>query len=67
MDCSILKAHLDMNRGDATAVDRLLPKQHRTRACNNPAPLNGGEQCAGGDEEFQECDVPCTIDGKTIY
>lgn len=33
----------------------------RIRACDNPAPQNGGDLCPGSDREQQECDsgVPC--------
>lgn len=33
-----------MVRGDEYAVRRVLPKQRRTRTCNNPAPINDGDQ-----------------------
>ncbi|KAH7729376.1 UNC-5 protein [Aphelenchoides avenae] len=63
VDCSLLKVQLNMVRGDVSAVERVMLKRRRTRSCNNPAPLNGGRACEGTDEEFQECDVPCSIDG----
>ena len=56
-----------MVRGDASSVERVMLKRRRTRSCNNPAPLNGGRACEGTDEEFQECDVPCSLDGKDCF
>lgn len=53
-----------MNLGDEQAIQRVLPSQRRTRACNNPAPLNGGSQCVGAEEEFRPCPHDCRIDGK---
>lgn len=53
-----------MVKGDALAVDRATPKQRRTRTCNNPAPLNGGENCKGLDEDFRLCEHDCTVNGK---
>ena len=37
----------------------------RERFCNNPAPLNGGDDCVGNAIEKRPCkaDVPCPIDG----
>ena len=37
----------------------------RHRACDNPVPMYGGEQCAGEKTETKKCDsgVPCPIDG----
>lgn len=52
-----------MVKGNSLAVDRATPKQMRTRTCNNPAPLNGGAECEGADEEYRNCHHPCTIDG----
>ncbi|XP_063684803.1 SCO-spondin-like [Bolinopsis microptera] len=38
--------------------------QTRSRDCNNPAPANGGEACAGKDVETQSCnDKLCSIPG----
>ena len=36
-------------------------KQSRTRECNSPAPLHGGNKCDGEAEETQVCNhnVPC--------
>ncbi|XP_030624999.1 complement component C6 [Chanos chanos] len=30
-------------------------KTHRTRACNNPEPINGGKPCQGPDKQEKEC------------
>ncbi|GFO05466.1 hemicentin-1 [Plakobranchus ocellatus] len=38
----------------------------RTRACDNPAPQNNGEDCPGDSSQSQSCDMtgtPCPIDG----
>ena len=32
-------------------------QQSRTRACDDPAPLNGGETCPGDDTEERECNT----------
>ncbi|XP_032221484.2 adhesion G protein-coupled receptor B2 isoform X2 [Nematostella vectensis] len=38
----------------------------RRRACNNPAPSNGGQQCLGDDVESGSCmtTVACPVDGR---
>ncbi|KAL3077555.1 hypothetical protein niasHS_012261 [Heterodera schachtii] len=61
--CPVLSSELAMVRGDAAAVQRVLPQQRRTRTCNNPAPLNGGTQCTGSVEELRECAHDCRWDG----
>ena len=39
----------------------------RTRKCNNPAPANGGVDCAGDSEETQNCNTEaCPAAGNTI-
>lgn len=63
VDCLLLSTQLSMNLGDELAVSRVLPSQRRTRVCNNPAPLNGGSQCAGPDDDFRPCPHDCKIDG----
>uniref|UniRef100_A0AC34GP37 Netrin receptor UNC5 n=1 Tax=Panagrolaimus sp. ES5 TaxID=591445 RepID=A0AC34GP37_9BILA len=63
IDCALLNVQFDMVKGDALAVDRATPKQRRTRTCNNPAPLNGGENCKGLDEDFRLCEHDCTVNG----
>nr|CAD2190014.1 unnamed protein product [Meloidogyne enterolobii] len=52
-----------MVRGDEYAVRRVLPKQRRTRTCNNPAPINDGHLCEGTSEQFKECTHSCRLDG----
>ncbi|KAL3883529.1 hypothetical protein ACJMK2_029785 [Sinanodonta woodiana] len=38
--------------------------QNRHRACNNPAPSNGGRPCVGSDMESQNCSLSaCPVDG----
>ena len=29
----------------------------RTRVCNNPPPMNGGNSCQGSDREARECGI----------
>uniref|UniRef100_A0AC34R656 Netrin receptor UNC5 n=1 Tax=Panagrolaimus sp. JU765 TaxID=591449 RepID=A0AC34R656_9BILA len=63
IDCSLLNVQFDMVKGDELAVDRATPKQRRTRTCNNPAPLNGGANCQGADEEYRNCEHDCVVHG----
>ncbi|KAL4217140.1 hypothetical protein ACF0H5_023594 [Mactra antiquata] len=36
----------------------------RTRACDSPAPANGGQNCIGNSHDFQQCNLgECSIDG----
>uniref|UniRef100_A0A3Q0RIR1 Complement component 6, duplicate 1 n=1 Tax=Amphilophus citrinellus TaxID=61819 RepID=A0A3Q0RIR1_AMPCI len=32
-------------------------KRHRTRRCNNPAPLRGGQPCSGPDRQEEACHI----------
>lgn len=32
-------------------------KRHRTRRCNNPAPLKGGQPCSGPDRQEEACHI----------
>lgn len=48
----------------ASEIARIMPKQRRQRACNNPAPLNDGAQCSGSEEDFRMCSHSCVLDGK---
>ncbi|CAP37084.2 Protein CBR-UNC-5 [Caenorhabditis briggsae] len=59
VDCPLLRQHAHRIR-DPQSV---LPHQRRTRTCNNPAPLNGGEYCKGEEEMTRNCKVPCKLDG----
>ncbi|KAI6206916.1 Netrin receptor UNC5 [Aphelenchoides besseyi] len=63
VDCNQLDGQLQMNAGDELAISRVLPQQRRTRACNNPPPLNGGAQCTGTEDEYRPCPHDCHIDG----
>jgi len=39
-------------------------KKTRTRQCDSPAPLHGGNQCAGSGSEDASCNLkPCAVDG----
>uniref|UniRef100_A0AC35U5L4 Netrin receptor UNC5 n=1 Tax=Rhabditophanes sp. KR3021 TaxID=114890 RepID=A0AC35U5L4_9BILA len=51
-------------KGDQESVEKLLPTQRRTRLCNNPAPLNGGKDCIGEDEQFNGCRLSCEVFGN---
>uniref|UniRef100_A0A7E4UX97 Netrin receptor UNC5 n=1 Tax=Panagrellus redivivus TaxID=6233 RepID=A0A7E4UX97_PANRE len=64
IDCALLNSQYDMVRGDEIAVDRSTPKQRRTRTCNNPAPLNGGANCKGLDEDYRTCEHECVVSGS---
>ena len=36
-------------------------QKQRVRACSNPAPANGGQDCEGDDEEIASCNTnSCT-------
>ncbi|CAI2351792.1 unnamed protein product [Caenorhabditis sp. 36 PRJEB53466] len=59
VDCPLLRQHAHRIRDP----DAVLPHQRRTRTCNNPAPLNGGEYCKGEEEMTRSCKVPCKLDG----
>ncbi|KAI1725123.1 ZU5 domain-containing protein [Ditylenchus destructor] len=67
VECAMLSTQLAMVRGDAqqteAVIRRVLPQQRRVRACNNPAPLNGGDFCQGEEEQFRTCKHQCSIDG----
>lgn len=63
IECETFTAKLQMLEGDAKSVESLIPKQRRTRTCNNPAPLNDGQACFGEDEEFKPCTHKCVING----
>lgn len=63
LDCPVLLSQVAMVRGDEYAVHRVLPRQRRTRTCNNPAPLNDGQLCEGTSEQFKECTHSCRLDG----
>lgn len=62
-ECAVLIGQIAMTRGSPDAVKRLMPRQRRTRACNNPAPLNDGVSCNGLDEEFRLCKHNCRLNG----
>ncbi|XP_012671741.2 complement component C6 [Clupea harengus] len=32
-------------------------KKHRSRQCNNPAPMRGGKACEGPDQQTEECPI----------
>ncbi|CAD5219092.1 unnamed protein product [Bursaphelenchus okinawaensis] len=64
VNCPLLNTHIDMSRGDELALKQIIPSQRRTRACNNPAPINGGRRCSGPEEEFRECPHDCKINGS---
>lgn len=53
--------------GDWTECSRTCGRgvHERRRACDNPAPANGGADCVGKPVELRDCnaDVPCPIDG----
>ncbi|KAJ6669879.1 hypothetical protein lerEdw1_000428 [Lerista edwardsae] len=37
-------------------------KRHRSRVCDNPAPLNGGKRCEGEQEQEEECYISIFAD-----
>uniref|UniRef100_A0A8R1IJ58 Ig-like domain-containing protein n=1 Tax=Caenorhabditis japonica TaxID=281687 RepID=A0A8R1IJ58_CAEJA len=59
VDCPLLRQHAHRIRNP----HEVLPHQRRTRTCNNPAPLNGGEYCKGEEEMTRHCKIPCKLDG----
>ncbi|CAD6194646.1 unnamed protein product [Caenorhabditis auriculariae] len=66
VDCELLKQHLDRSRedgADAVAAKTIMPRERRTRTCNNPAPLNGGDFCSGEEESSRPCRLSCRLDG----
>ncbi|PAV82340.1 hypothetical protein WR25_16769 [Diploscapter pachys] len=54
-DCNQLRQLIDTKQE--------FPRRRRTRLCNNPAPLNGGEYCKGEEEEVRDCETDCVVDG----
>ncbi|EEB14017.1 netrin receptor unc5c, putative [Pediculus humanus corporis] len=36
----------------------------KTRLCNNPSPLNGGQTCQGLSVMKDECSIPCPVFSK---
>lgn len=59
VDCSLLREHA----AKVNDPKDVLPHQRRTRTCNNPAPLNGGQYCSGDEEMTRNCKVACKLDG----
>ena len=41
--------------------------KHRSRACNAPAPQQGGLSCAGSGHETMKCSAPVPCPGKCHY
>ncbi|KAK0397789.1 hypothetical protein QR680_002271 [Steinernema hermaphroditum] len=64
IECDWLARALSIHAGDSEATYKILPRLRRNRVCNNPAPLHGGAPCEGEEEQFQECDHKCKIDGQ---
>uniref|UniRef100_A0A0N4Z9P1 Netrin receptor UNC5 n=1 Tax=Parastrongyloides trichosuri TaxID=131310 RepID=A0A0N4Z9P1_PARTI len=59
VNCDLLVENVKKFNGDQHILQRLLPSQRRTRLCNNPPPLNGGEPCTGEEEQFNGCPYSC--------
>ena len=45
------------------SLEHLMTGNLKVRYCNEPAPANGGANCAGKNEEFEDC-VPAMTDPK---
>ena len=39
----------------------------RTRACDDPAPLHGGQTCLGSEEETEDCDTDLPLCMSNIH
>uniref|UniRef100_A0A0K0E698 Netrin receptor UNC5 n=2 Tax=Strongyloides stercoralis TaxID=6248 RepID=A0A0K0E698_STRER len=59
VNCNLLLENVRKFNGDEQILQRLMPSQRRTRLCNNPPPLNGGDPCNGEEEQFNECPNTC--------
>ncbi|TRY80804.1 hypothetical protein TCAL_15440, partial [Tigriopus californicus] len=49
--------------GDPIIGDCGQGSKARSRACDNPAPRNGGEACGGSNQESLSCDIICEPPG----
>uniref|UniRef100_A0A0N5BDD9 Netrin receptor UNC5 n=1 Tax=Strongyloides papillosus TaxID=174720 RepID=A0A0N5BDD9_STREA len=59
VNCNLLLENVKKFNGDEQILQRLMPSQRRTRLCNNPPPLNGGDSCNGEEEQYNECPHTC--------
>ncbi|XP_054060287.1 A disintegrin and metalloproteinase with thrombospondin motifs 3-like [Rissa tridactyla] len=52
-----LKRHIQAGGWSRQPLKALVGVRFQTRQCNNPMPVNGGEDCAGVNFEFQLCNT----------
>ncbi len=53
---------------DACSLTCGTGTQSRTRACTNPAPQNGGDNCVGDASESQDCNTDtCPVDPGNYF
>ncbi|XP_054713925.1 hemicentin-1-like [Uloborus diversus] len=68
--CMLKKCPVDGNWGswslwEACSVTCGKGTQTRSRKCDNPEPLHGGQPCFGDSLEHQECELEvCAVDGE---
>ena len=68
IDCAVLNQRIlaTVDENEAEKTD-LIPRRTRYRLCDRPEPANGGKPCVGAQQEFQQCNVQCAVDGRKLW